>query len=405
MDRAEGFGFNAPMASTPAEVRALFPSLEQYVWLNAAASSPLCTPVADAMRRHASECERQGDLGFSRWIAQKEAVRQRLAAFVGARPGEVAFTPSTSFGFHVVARCLKARGVTEVLTLEHEFPSTTVPLLFDGLTVRGVRRRPDGSYPLEDIEAALRPTTGAVAVSLVQFNSGYRVDVEGLARLCRDRRLPLALNGAQALGHLPLDFAALGASFLAMTSHKWLGAGYGTGMLVVADDWLETLPMAGWLSVNPGAMWQAFPETTRTDDAHGFVATGTRVRREASVLEGGGGPWLNCQALEAALAVHESLGVETTFRHVQALQAQLRAGLRERGFSPNAPDDAACSSGICVVPVQGPPEDVVRALLKAHRVVTTPRGGGVRLSTHVFNTQDDVARALAAFDAVGARPG
>lgn len=389
---------------TPADVRALFPSLSELVWLNAAASSPLCTPVAHAMRTNVDECEHKGDLGFPKWLLQKEAVRARLATFVGAKPHEVAFTPSTSFGFHVIAQCLKARGITEVLTLEHEFPSTTVPLLFDGLTVRGVRRRPDGSYPLGDIEAALRPSTGAMAMSLVQFNSGFRVDVEGVAKLCRQKGIPLALNGAQALGHMPIDVHALGASFLSMTSHKWLGAGYGTGMLVVTDPWLDVLPMAGWLSVKAESLWQAFPETNRVDDAAGFVANGTRVRREASALEGGGGMWLNCHALDAALDVHERVGVKTTLAHVHRLQAMLRAGLRQRGFSPNAPDAPEQSSGICVVPVQGPAEDVVRALIKARHIVTTPRGGGLRISTHVFNTEEDVDALLAGFDAVGVKP-
>lgn len=389
---------------TPAEVRALFPALKDFVWLNAAASSPLCQPVADAMRGVVAEAERQGDLAFPKWLAQKESARARLAAFVGARPEQVAFTPSTSFGFHVVAQCLKARGHTEVLSLEHEFPSTTVPLLYDGLTVRGVRRRPDGSYPLADLEAALRPTTTAVALSLVQFNSGYRVDVEGVARLCRERKLVLALNGAQALGHVPIDFKALGASFLSMTSHKWLGAGSGLGMLVVDEAWHDVLPMAGWLSVTPESLWQAFPETRRSDDAAGFVAAGTRVRREASALEGGGGSWLSFHALEAALQLHQSVTVATTLAHAQRLQQHLRSGLRRRGFLPNAPDDVACSSGICVVPVQGPPEDVVRALIKEARIVTTPRGGGVRISTHVFNTVDDVEALLAAFDRLGVRP-
>lgn len=389
---------------TPADVRALFPSLSELVWLNAAASSPLCTPVAQAMRANIDECEHKGDLGFPKWLLQKEAVRARLATFVGAKPHEVAFTPSTSFGFHVIAQCLKARGITEVLTLEHEFPSTTVPLLFDGLTVRGVRRRPDGSYPLADIEAALRPSTGAVAMSLVQFNSGFRVDIEGVAKLCRQKGLPLALNGAQALGHVPIDVHALGASFLSMTSHKWLGAGYGTGMLVVTDPWLDVLPIAGWLSVKPESLWQAFPETTRVDDAAGFIANGTKLRREASAIEGGGGMWLNCHALDAALDVHERVGVKTTLAHVHRLQATLREGLRKRGFAPNAPDAPEQSSGICVVPVQGPAEDVVRALIKARHIVTTPRGGGLRISTHVFNTEEDVDALLSGFDAVGVKP-
>ncbi|MDX2012104.1 MAG: aminotransferase class V-fold PLP-dependent enzyme [Myxococcaceae bacterium] len=389
---------------TPAQVRALFPALPDLTWLNAAASSPLCTPVAEAMERVITASRERGDLDFPRWLAQRDAVRERLARFVGTTADTVAFTPSTSFGFHVVAQCLKARGHTEVLTLEHEFPSTTVPLLHAGLTVRGVRRRPDGSYPLADLEAALRPSTKAIAVSVVQFNSGYRVDLAGLSRLCRDRGLVLCLNGAQAIGHVPLDVTAAGASFLAMPSHKWLGAGYGTGMLVVAREFHDVLPMAGWLSVPSELLWQAFPGVTRVDDAAGFVASAPTTRRDASALEGGGASWVGWHGLEAALEVHERVGGETTLAHVQALQVQLRAGLRARGFVPNAPDDASMSSGICVVPVSGAAEDVVRALLREAKVVTTPRGGGVRLSTHVFNTAEDVDRALWAFDRLGVRP-
>ncbi|MCA2981454.1 MAG: aminotransferase class V-fold PLP-dependent enzyme [Myxococcaceae bacterium] len=396
-------GSTSPL--TPEALRASFPALQEWTWLNAAASSPLCTPVVEAMERVVDASRRRGDLDFSRWLAQRDVARAKLARFVGARPEAVAFTPSTSFGFHVVARCLSARGITEVLSLEHEFPSTTVPLLHAGLTIRGVRRRPDGSYPLADVEAALRPTTGAVAVSLVQFNSGFRVDVEGLAALCHARGLALCLNGAQAIGHTPIDVTHWGADFLAMTSHKWLGAGYGTGMLVVAERWREALPMAGWLSVPPAQLWQAFPGAARTDDAAGFVATGAATRGDASVLEGGGASWVGWHALEAALDLHQRLPPGATLMHVHGLQAHLRAGLRARGFVPTAPDAPDVSSGICVVPVAGSADDVVRALVREAKVVTTARGGGVRLSTHVFNTLDDVDRALWAFDRLGVRPG
>jgi cysteine desulfurase / selenocysteine lyase len=394
----------APAPLTPNQVRALFPALTSLVWLNAAASSPLSQPVADAMRRLIDETERQGDVGFSRWLAQKDAVRAQLARFVNAEPAEVAFVPSTSFGFDVVAQCLKARGHTEVLTLEHEFPSTTVPLLHRGLTVRGVRRRADGTYPLEDIAAAVRPSTTAVALSVVQFNSGFRVDLEGVSALCRDKGLVLCLNAAQALGHLPLDFLKTNAAFLCAPFHKWVGAGYGHGMLVMQRSWLDVLPSAGWLSVPMSSMWDAFPRSERLDDAEGFIARGAALRPEASALEAGGGSWLHLHALAAALELHEQVGPVATFAHVQGLQATLREGLRRRGFRPNAPDDPKLSSGICVVPVHGEPLEVVRALLHEARIVTTPRGGGVRIATHVFNTEEDLAKLFHALDTLGVKP-
>jgi selenocysteine lyase/cysteine desulfurase len=392
---------------TPADLRGLLPTLKHYTWLNAAASSPLPQPVYEAMERHLAQSRDSGDLQYPAWARFKEGVRARLAAFVGATPTEVAFTPSTSFGFHVVGRMLEARGVREVLTLETEFPSTTVPLLYGDLVLRGVRPRADGSYPLADLERALTPETGAVAVSVVQYASGYRVDLEGLAALCRDRGLALCLNAAQSLGQVPIDFSALGATFLAGTSHKWLMAGYGQGMLVIKKDWLEStpLPMAGWLSVQPQEQFQPFVHAERDEDEDGFTAWGTRIRKEASALELGAGSWVGLHGLNAALALHEAVGGTTTLGHNVALQLELRRRLRDRGFVPNSPDEPATLSGICVVKVKGDPTEVVRALVREERLVTTARGGGLRLSTHVYNTLEDVERLLAALETLGVKPG
>lgn len=394
-----------PRPRTPAALRSLFPAAARHVYLNAAASSPLALPVAAAAEAHLRDTVEHGDVGFGSWLRRRDALRARMARFLGAEADEVAFVPSTSFAFGVVGAMLVARGIEEVLTLEGEFPSTTLPLLHRGLTLRGVRRRPDGSYPLEDIEAALTPRTRAVALSVVQFSSGYRVDLEGLGRLCRDRGLVLALNAAQALGQVPLDVGAAGASFLAAPSHKWLMGGYGTGVLVVRRPFLDRdLPLAGWLSVAPEDLWQTWAGASRVDDAAGFTAKGARFRREASALEVGGTSWAGLFMVDAALDLLEGVGIARVEAHDLALQATLRRALRARGFVPSAPDDPARGSGICVVPVEGGAEPAVRALF-TRGVVTTPRGGGVRISTHVFNDESDVERLLAAFDALGLRPG
>src|SRR4051812_14144716 len=99
-------------------MRELFPALQRFTYLNAAASSPLATVVADAAIAHLRESAAEGDLHFPRWLAFKEALRARFARFIGATARQVAFTPSTSMGFHAVAELLFRRGVREVLTLD-----------------------------------------------------------------------------------------------------------------------------------------------------------------------------------------------------------------------------------------------------------------------------------------------
>jgi selenocysteine lyase/cysteine desulfurase len=393
------------MAIAPRDVRAMFPAVHRYAYLNAAASSPLALPVCVAMEAHLRDTVENGDIAFPRWLELKERLRARLGRFLGADASCVAFLPSTSIGFGVIAHLFRGQGITEVLTLEGEFPSTTLPLLHEGLTLKVVKRRPDGSYPLEDIEAALTPATKAIALSAVQYASGYRVDLSQVAALCQIRGLKLAINGAQALGQVPINMTSLGADFICGPSHKWMMGGYGPAIFYARKDWHATAawPLVGWLSVPDQTLWNPFPDSERTPEEHGFRATGAVFRTEPSVLEAGGGVWATLFALDAALTIHEGVGVDTTRAHVMRLQGKLRSTLRSRGFVPNAPDDVTHLSGICTVGVEGDPKEAVRALLKAG-VVTTSRGGGVRISTHVFNDEEDLDKLFHAIDSAGIKP-
>jgi cysteine desulfurase / selenocysteine lyase len=386
---------------TPESVRALFPALNNFVWLNAAASSPLATPVHEAFVAHQNECLRQGDIGWSQWIAHKETLRGRLAHYVQCESRELAFVPSTSFGFNVIGQLLKARGIREVLTLDQEFPSTTLPLLHQGLTLRVVNARPDNTYRVEDLAAACGPETRAVALSLVQYASGFRIDIEALAQWCAEKKLVLILNGAQALGHIPVYLKKWGASFFVSTSHKWFFGGYGVGNLFISSHWLEQpLPQGGWLSVEPSQMFQPFVTARQEATDEGFLAKGFEARKDASSLEVGGGVWSSFQTFGAALALHEQLPPGAVLQHNVALQLHLRQGLRRRGFTPNIPDETAHLSGICVVPFAKPAAEVVGLLMQEKRIATTARGVGVRISTHIFNSHSDVEALFEALDSL-----
>src|SRR5438309_2083064 len=108
----------AAMAIAPRDVRALFPAVQKYTYLNAAASSPLALPVAAAVEAHLKDTVENGDLSFPRWLELKEKLRARVGRFIGAEAGCVAFVPSTSVGFGVIGHLLRGQGITEVLTLE-----------------------------------------------------------------------------------------------------------------------------------------------------------------------------------------------------------------------------------------------------------------------------------------------
>ena len=387
---------------TPGEFGALVPAATRAVYLNAAAASPLPIPVGDAIRAHVERTVSQGDREFPRWLEQRDDLRSRVARLIGAASArDVAFLSSTSVCFSVVASILKSRGVTEIVTLEGEFPSTAIPFLNAGIELRAVRARADGSYAAEDIDAACTSQTGAIAASIVQYASGFRVDLDALGKIARDRKVALCLNAAQALGHVPIDVA--GADFLCGACHKWLMAGYGAAVFFARSEWMDgPLPLSGWLSVDEEVRWQTFGGARTELGDRVIVARDARIRHDAAALEAGGGIWALYPGIAAAIDLQEKLGPTTILAHDLMLQKRLREGLRKRGFAPNAPDDPAISSGITVVAVADA-IGVVRALL-GKGILTTPRGPGVRISTHVYNDESDVDRLLAAWDELGVRP-
>lgn len=398
-------------ALTPARARALFPAVRQLSYLNAAASSPLARPVEKAAAGHLHETALWGDRGFPRWLVKKEQIREAFAQYIGAAAGEVAFTPSTSMGFHVVGRMLADAGVREVVTLEQEFPSTTLPLLHLGLKLVVVKPRADGRYAVEDLERALTRRTGAVAVSAVQYSSGFRLDLAAVGRLCHAQNLFFAVNGAQALGQVPLDVRKARIDFLCGTSHKWMMGGFGVGLFYARAALLAEarLPFAGWLSTKAPMAMDGFVGAKvlgREQAAPGgsFTAMGLATRRDAAALETGSGPWAPMLGFGAALELHQRIGIEAVLAHNLKLQQVLRPRLRSLGFSPNAPDEPSMGSGICVVKPAGDARAIAHELAKKG-VLVSPRGGGIRISTHLFNNEADLDRLFWAMGQVGLQPG
>ncbi|HEX4932684.1 MAG TPA: aminotransferase class V-fold PLP-dependent enzyme, partial [Gemmatimonadaceae bacterium] len=272
------------------ELRALFPAVVRNTYLNAAAASPIALPIERVIADHYREAVEQGDVGFGSWLRRKEDTRAAMAKLLGARNNEVAFTPNTSTGFSLIASLFVQRGLREVLTLAHEFPSTTLPLLNAGLRLRVVQPRDDGTYPVEALEAAIGPETGAIAASAVQFSSGFRLDLARTAALARDRKLLFAVNAAQALGQVPVD-VGVGIDFLAATSHKWLMGGYGVGIFFARNEALEGLrfPIAGWISAElPMAMDNLIGATKDfVDGGRVVLAQGVQLKHDATAVEVG----------------------------------------------------------------------------------------------------------------------
>src|SRR6185436_10751969 len=203
----------------------LFPVTERAIYLNHSAVSAPPTPTINAIQSQLADVATNGSLNFRNWLAVKEKTRSLLAGMLGARPEQVAFMRNTSDGLSTVANGLGWRAGENLVTFAGEFPSNLYPWLrlrdALGIEVRLAPER-DGRVEVDELINLIDDDTRVVAVSQVQFASGYRADLERIGRAARAHDALLVVDVIQRLGVIPIDVESEFVDVAAAAGHKWL---------------------------------------------------------------------------------------------------------------------------------------------------------------------------------------
>jgi selenocysteine lyase/cysteine desulfurase len=372
---------------SPANLDREFPVRKHLVYLNHAAVAPLPRRVADAMTAHVENVRDRGAADWRTWYGMIEATREKAARFVGAAPTEIAFLPNTSWGLNLVALGFPWKEGDNVVTDDMEFPSNAFP--WRGLASRGVECRAAknraGRVTAEDIAALVDARTRVVAVSWVAFHNGWVFPLAEIGKLCRERGILLVVDAIQGLGALPMDVAAANVDVLCADAHKWLYAAEGGAVFYVAESARERVPAraTGWWNLKTEGEYLEY---------RAAAYSGAR-RYEPGTL-----PTVNIAGLAAAIDLLSEMGRQAVRDRIVELVEALRRGLAERGWTVRSPTPLA--SGILAA---APPSGDARTWTKAleqRGVIVAPREGFVRFSPHAGNDAAELARALAAIDAI-----
>lgn len=370
-----------------AAFRALFPVTEHLCYLNHAGVAPLSTRVASALGQATEECLAWGGFRYPRLLAGIQGARASAARLLGAAPAEVAFVKNTSEGVSHVALGYPWREGDAVVVPEGEFPANVYPWLH--LERRGVRvlRVParQGRLLLDDYRAALdAPGVRVLAVSSVEFETGFRNDLPALGQLCRERGIFFFVDAIQSLGCLPLEPEACGIHALAADAHKWLLGPEGIGVFYLAREAWDRLSPAevGWNTVTSPLEFSRI----RFD-----------VRPDARKFECGSHATILVHGLGAALDLILEAGIGEIGRRVLETADLLAEGLSSRGYRVLSSRQPAERSGIVAFAPRREPAAVVARLAEA-RVFAAARGQGVRVSPHFYNDRDDAARFFEALE-------
>jgi selenocysteine lyase/cysteine desulfurase len=236
---------------------------------------------------------------------------------------------------------------------------------------------------VKDVASLMDRRTRLVALSFVEFHTGFRNDLDALATLCHERDALLCVDGIQGLGALQFSVAKTPVDFVAAHSAKWMLGPIGAGFLYVRRELLQALhpAMAGWRSIV---------------DRDDYFKYDSPLRKSGERFEPGSPNFAGLLGMEAAIELLLSVGMEEIEARILALTDYLIAGLRDRGCTIATPiDHRSERSGI--VSFRHP--DLTSAelceRLHAANVIVSMRGDLIRISPHFYNAEQDLDRLLA----------
>jgi selenocysteine lyase/cysteine desulfurase len=359
-------------------LRALFPITERAIYLNHAAVSPPPRPVTEAVMAQMQDVAAQGSLNYRRWVSVRERARGLAAGMIGARPSQIAFMRNTSDGLSAIANGLSWRAGDNIVTFRREFPSNVYPWLrlreAFGVEVRMCEER-DGRIDLDELIGLIDERTRVVAISHVQYGSGFRADLERIGRAARRRDALLIVDIIQAMGVLPIDVEAELIDGAAGACHKWLLAPEGVGLLYLSDRARERIEptLVGWTSVPQPEDYGNFAQPWRD----GALAWETGTFATALI-----------HGLDASLKLLTEIGVERIAAYLHDLTDQLCEALSaSRDYEVVSSRREGEKSQIVCLRHKGQwTPHALYAHLKQQNIIVAPRGDRLRVAPHLYNT-------------------
>ena len=364
-------------------IRQEFPVVHHCTYLNHAAVGTLPTRARQAVRAYVEDFNEHAASNYRDWEAAIETTRSRAARLINAAPEQVAFVKNTTEGLCFAANGIDWRSGDNVLLNDLEFPSNVYPwlnLARDGVETRMVASV-DGRLTAESIAERIDARTRAVSISHVEFGNGFRNDLAAIGALCRERGVVFVVDAIQSLGQTPVDVEEMGIDILTADGHKWLLSPEGIGIFYCAPHLTERLRLyeTGWNSVADAGNYDAYDPTPAPT-----------ARR----FECGSHNTLGIHALGASLDLLLEVGIETVQGRLRLLTDRLVGALCDAGYRVLSPRGASEWSGIVTFDSPLHETEVLHRTLRSRQIIGARRGGGIRISPHFYNTEEEVLRVV-----------
>lgn len=303
-------------------------------------------------------------------------VKELSAKFLGAQKEELAFIPNFSFGMFSLVQSLKPR--KKVMLYREDYPSLTYPFQLGGFDIHWLDSDDNYHLSMDEIEdRILEEKIEILALSHVQWLSGFTIDIERLGKFCLKYDVFFIVDATQSLGARPIHFGKIGCDALIASCYKWMNAGFGLGLMCIRKEALKEHPpvIAGFGSLRPkGGEWVYQPSI------HSY--------------EPGSLHMPGFLILEQAIKEKEKIGLQKILLHNRSLILRLLEGLQDLHIMVLGEEDVEYRTGI--IGIKGNLDLMEK--LDQKDIKVSLRNGYLRVAPHFYNNSEDIDALLNALD-------
>lgn len=365
-------------------VRESYALSDARTYMNTGGLGPVTKRVLESFQNRTLDLQTRSETGHS----LIEEARIPVSAFFGALPEEICFTRNATEGNAIIASGLSLRSGDEIIIDASAHPGGAIPWL-NQLNLNGIKIRtfePDADSPegiIDRIKACITPKTKVISVSHITAPTGILLPVQEIASMAKTNNCWFHIDGAQSAGMVPIDLHTIGCDSYATSGHKWLGAMHGTGVLYIAQNGFDRIhpTEVGAYSDNGYSL----PDTLTYIESARRHESGTR---NAPLVE----------SVQEACAFLDEIGMSKVQKRGTDLCKRLRNNLQDH---PNveilSPEHPALQTSILTF--RSPILDYAslnQTLSSDHnfrlRIVTEQDLNAIRVSLHIFNSEEGVDR-------------
>jgi len=361
------------------EARELFPHIKSgKIYFNHAATGPFSKNVLSIVNEYLLQRSETNIDNFRELMEVTGETKKYLCQMLNCTADRIAFVDNTSNGLNILAQGIKWKKGDSIILNDIEFPANVYPFLNlekEGVEVEFVKSK-NGIVSADDIICSIKPSTRLISISYVQFLTGYKVDLEKIGNVCREKGIIFSVDAIQGLGAFTLDVEKNKVDFISCGTAKWLLGMQGLAFIYISEKLQQQLEpkYVGWLSV---------------ENAWNHLDYNLNLKKTADALQGGTINALGVFGLLPSLKLFSEFGYKNVEERIIENSTHFIKKLLEIGIHPILKQCGKKNLSGIISFKHGKVNHILEELRK-REIYCSVREGMVRLSPHFYNTLEEI---------------